>query len=367
MAFQIKDFVSIVASMVNHMRGTSTKITDYQQGSVARTLVEGPAVEIEELYMQMFVGLREAIPVATFQSFGFDKYPAAYANGFVSVSSRFPVVDAFDIPVGTLFTTLDGKAYRSTQLVHWPAGEIIISIPVLSVAAGAGQNAAQGEIVDSDFSEFGVDFTIGNPAITNGKDSESDEEREVRFSEFVSSLSRGTKFACIYAAKQASVRDSEGSIMERVTRVGFTEIAGYFKIYLYSTVGVPSEELIANGQSLLDGTEDPDTKEILTIGFRSAAIRGDIIAMNERPISMTIRARMRTGYNLSNDVKQSLIDTYALAVRNIQPGGTLLIDNLRAQLLGVKDVLEISLSSSQNITCEQSEALVPGSVEVSAL
>ncbi len=55
MAFQIKDFTSIVASMVNHMRGTQKKVTDFQKGSVARTLVEAAAVENEELYLQMFL------------------------------------------------------------------------------------------------------------------------------------------------------------------------------------------------------------------------------------------------------------------------------------------------------------------------
>jgi hypothetical protein len=38
MAFQIKNFVSIVAAMVNHMRATQDKITDFNVGSVARTL-----------------------------------------------------------------------------------------------------------------------------------------------------------------------------------------------------------------------------------------------------------------------------------------------------------------------------------------
>lgn len=90
MAFQIKDFVSIAASMINHMRGTQNKVTDFQPGSVARTLVEGPAVEIEELYLQMFIGLREAIPIATFQSFGFDKLPASYGSGYVSISKSAP-------------------------------------------------------------------------------------------------------------------------------------------------------------------------------------------------------------------------------------------------------------------------------------
>ena len=66
MSFQIKDFLSIVASMVNYMRGATSKITDYNVGSVARTMVEAPAIEIDQLYQQMLFGLRDAIPTATY-------------------------------------------------------------------------------------------------------------------------------------------------------------------------------------------------------------------------------------------------------------------------------------------------------------
>lgn len=365
MAFQIKDFGSIVASIINHMRGTQTKITDFQPGSVGRTLVEGPAVEIEELYLQMFIGLREAIPVATFQSFGFDKLPPIYASGYVSVSAPTAPTVTRIIPAGTLFYSSNGKTYTSTSDVAWNAGVSLISIPVIASEPGAVGNIAAGQITSSP--AFDSSHTISNEPISNGQDQESDEAREARFAEFVASLSRGTKVACMYIAKQASVRDVNGNILERVTRIGYSEIAGYFKIFLYSSRGVPSADLIANGKMLLEGMEDPDTGEVLVVGYVAAGIRGDIIAMRERQVGMTIRVRMRSGASLTNAVRQSLTDTYSIAIRNIQPGETLLIDNLRALLLGTQNVTEVALSTAQNITCEQSEALIPGTVVIRSL
>lgn len=365
MAFQIKDFTSIVASMINHMRGTQTKVTDFQPGSVARTITEGPAVEIEELYLQMFIGLREAIPVATFQSFGFDKLPAIYASGFVSVSALIAPTEGRVIPTGTIFTSLDGRSYRSTADVAWNVGVPVISIPVIATVAGYAGNIGADLIVASPL--FGAGYTVSNQAINSGDDEESDAGREARFAEFVASLSRGTKVACMSIAKRATVRDANGNILERVARIGYSEIAGYFKIFLYSSSGVPSDALIANGQMLLDGMEDPDTGEVLVVGYRAAGVRGDLMKMREREVGMSIRVRMRTGYALTNIVRQSLLDTYSITVRAVQPGETLLIDNLRALLLGTQNVLEVALSTSENITCEQSEALVPGSVMISLL
>lgn len=365
MAFQIKDFVSIVASMINHMRGNQSKVTDFQPGSVARTLVEGPAVEMEELYLQMFIGLREAIPIATFQSFGFDKLPASYASGYVSISKEVPPTEAITIAAGTVFTSVDGRTYLSTTAVTWPAGAAMISIPVVAGTSGLAGNIAAGLITSS--SGFGSEFNISNQAISNGTDAETDAEREARFAEFIGSLSRGTIFACLYAAQQASTRDEAGNIYEYVTRAGLTEIAGYVRIFLYSSLGIPTPELLANAQQLLDGQADLDTGEPLVAGFRSAGIRADALAMTERAVAMGIGVRMRTGYALTNAVKQSITDTYSLSIRNVQPGDTLLIDNLRAQLLGTSNVIELALSSSQNITCATSEALIPGQLTIYAL
>jgi hypothetical protein len=365
MAFQIKDFVSITASMINHMRGTQTKVTDFQPGSVARTLVEGPAVEMEELYLQMFIGLREAIPIATFQSFGFDKLPASYASGYVSISKISVPTEALLIPTGTVFTAADGRSYLSTNAVLWAAGVAVVTVPVVAGTSGLAGNIAPGLITSSP--TFGADFTISNALINNGTDAETDAEREARFAEFISALSRGTIMACLYAGKQAATRDAAGNIYEYVTRAGLVEIAGYVRIYVYSSLGIPSASLLADGQKLIDGQADPDTGEPLVAGFRAGGIRVDLLPMVEREVGMGIGVRMRTGYSLTNATRQAITDTYSLSVRGILPGGTMLVDNLRALLLGTANVIELALSSSQNITCEKNEALVPGPLMIYAL
>ena len=76
MAFQLKDFASIAASMINHMKSVTSQITDFAVGGVARTLVEAPAVEIDQAYQQFFIGVKEAIPVATYESFDFARLAA---------------------------------------------------------------------------------------------------------------------------------------------------------------------------------------------------------------------------------------------------------------------------------------------------
>lgn len=364
MAFQIKDFVSIVASMLNHMRGTTTKITDLQPGSVSRTLVEAPAVEIEELYLQIFNGLREAIPVATFKSFGFDKLPAAYARGFVSVSRATAPDTAFTVPTGTTFTATDGRAYMSTQDVLWPSSETSVRIPVIAEAAGIAYNISSGSIVSS--TSFDSSYTISNAAINNGRDVETDAEREARFATFIGSLSRGTVFACLSAAASATVTDEEGNIQEYVTRYGYTEIAGYVKIFVYSSAGLPTSQLLVQGQRIIDGWEDADTG-VITPGYRSGGVRVDVISMTERQIPLTARVSMQSGYELDETVKQAISDEFSTLLASVTPGNVLYVESIENSLLSVAGVKSVLISATENIICEANEALVPGAVTVTAL
>lgn len=364
MPFQIKDFTSIVASQVNHARAVTDKITDFQPGSVARTLMEAPAVEVEELYMQMFLGLRDAIPVATFLSFGFDKLPAAVAHGWVSVSTEPAPAEAIVVPAGTTFTAVDGRVYTSTESVTWPAGDNVLRVPVAYSTAGLAGNIAAGLITSSGF--FNDDYTVSNSAIETGRDVESDQEREARFSEFIASLSRGTVDACQYAVKQAVVLDADGNRYEYVTRVGLAETPGYVRIYIYSSRGSASTALVVNGQRLIDGWRD-ETTGARVPGYRAGGVRVDVIKMVERAITLSIAVEMFPGFVLNPDVVQSLDDIFSNSVRSVDPGSTLYLGTLVELLLAVPGVRQIVPSTNENIICAVNEALVPGALNVTPL
>lgn len=364
MAFQIKDFASIVASQINHARQVTDKVTDFQPGSVVRTLMEAPAVEVEELYLQFFLGLREAIPVATFLSFGFDRLPAARARGFVSVSVSTALNADLLVPRGTEFTSSDGRTYISSEPVVWPAGTNVIRIPIEATSSGLAGNIAAGAIVSSPF--FDDAFSISNTQISSGRDEESDREREARFADFVESLSRGTVVACEYAVRQARVIDSDGNIDEYVTRIGTLENPGYVRIFAYSSRGVPSAALITDAQRRLDGWKD-GTTGVVTPGFRAAGVRVDALPMVERVVDASIGVSMFPGYSLSNAVKQQMSDVFATAVRGVLPGEVLQIGTLVELLLSVAGVRAVVPAVNENIVCAVHEALIPGTLNVSAL
>lgn len=362
--FQLKDFASIVAAQINHARAATTKITDFQPGSVARTLMEAPAVEVEELYLQMFLGLRDAIPVATFLSFGFDPLPAARAVGFVSVSAAQPLIQALTIPQGTEFSALDGRKYTAVSTVTWAAGASLVQVPVQHTTAGLVGNIAAGAITASPL--FSTGYTISNQTIETGRDAETDAEREVRFSEYVASISRGTLVACSYQVRQSRVLDASGNLAEYVVRSGVDEQPGHVRIYVYSSLGAPSDALLADGQARIDGSTDPATGAV-TPGYRAAGVRVDVLAMQERAVPLSISVEMLPGYTLTAAVEQQLGDIFATQIRAVQPGDTLYLGSLVEALLAAPGVRAIVPDASENITCEINEALIPGVLTIEGL
>jgi hypothetical protein len=364
-SFQIKDFLSIVLSQINHAKSTTTKINDFMPGSVARTMMEAPAVEIEELYLQMFLGLRDAIPVATFLSFGFTALPAARAHGHVSIAAMVERPMDFTIPAGAAFVSVDGRVYNTTEQVVWPAGSTLINVPVAYGEAGVIGNAGIGVITGSSLFREG-DYTISNSAITTGRDVETDSERQARFAEFIQSLSKGTLVACLHAAKLSTVIDAQGNVFEYVTRSGVSEQPGHVSIYIYSSMGVPSAALLADGQRRIDGERDPVTGAT-TSGVRAAGVRVDVLPMMERAVSVSIRVKMRVGYSLTPAVTQTLVDTYNTAIRGVLPGGLLYLGDLTELMLKTPGVESIVPQTNENIICSVSEALTPGALTINLL
>lgn len=359
MAFQTKDFISIVAGALNQMRGSTDKITDFRVGSVARTLIEGPAVEIEQLYQQMFIGLREAIPVSTFLSFGFTPLAASRAHGVVRLTRQATITTPQTIPQGTEFTATDGRRYTSTGDVMWVPMTATVDVPVQASVTGSAGNVAAGVITSSAFTaSLPYTVSISNMPITNGRDEETDAEREARFAAYVQSISRGTVMAVLYAAKQAQIVGANGVVEEYVARTGIDDQSGYVRIYLYSSIGLPSAALLADGQRLIDGYRDAQGNPVS--GYRAAGVRIDVLPMIEAPVDFSATVSMFPGYTLNTATQNALLDVFTEVVSSVETGGTLFIGTLVEQLLSVPGVRQVVPTNNANILCAQNEVLVPG-------
>ena len=304
MSFQIKDVVSCVASMVNLMRATQDQITDYNVGSVARTLIEAPAIEIDELYQMMFRGLLEAIPVSVYNSFSFDPLPAIGASGMV----RFTVspVSGTDIaiPAGTVVTA-PGGAYRYlTGLdTHIAAGNSTVDVIAYCASTGAATNTAATTLTTMAAPIANVTATNPN-AFSNGSDLETEEERKTRFRDYISTLSRGTVAALLYGASTAYLANADGLVVERVNAVDLVEPylidpvtypTALVWLYIHNGSGSTSSDLVDRTQVVIDGYTDVDGKPIP--GWKAAGVKVEVSAATEVPVDVTATATILSAYD----------------------------------------------------------------------
>lgn len=365
--FQLKNFVSIAASMLNYVRSTTGKVTDLQPGSVTRTLLEAPAAEIEELYVQVFNGIREAIPVAIYESIKFDLLPPQYASGRVTVLANTTPTQSLLVPQGTQFLARDGRIYALVGDLTWPAGQNSMTFPVRSRLAGSMQNMASGEINASPFFDPD-DFTFSSTSMSGGADLESDEARNTRFAEYITALSRGTEAALIYGAKSARILDAAGNTIESVSRASLTSTSGNVEVHIWGTNGTPSGELLARANQIETGYLDPVTNTMVP-GYVAAGVRCTVKAMAEIIIpEVVFTLTMLDGYVLDATtrptLRQEIADRLDSALSLVMPGETFYVNDVQNCALESTGVKSASVSIRANQTCGPNQILRAGKVTV---
>ncbi len=267
---QLKDFASITASMLNIMRASQDRITDFEVGSVARTMLEAAAAEMDELYQQMFSGIRLAIPVSVYQTFGFPVRGAEAASGVVRVEIA-PISDATLIPAGTLFQRTaaepGGRQYVALDDTAVPALASFADIAVVAEAAGASGNVPPGALFRLSPEPLSFVRAEAVAGLRGGSDAETEDERRARFAEFVQSLERGTPRALRFGATTAFVADAAGNPVERVTSAAVVEphllepllyTPGLVWLYVENRTGLPSPALLQRCQDIIDGFTTPE-------------------------------------------------------------------------------------------------------------
>lgn len=350
MTFQAKNFVSIVASMINLVRTRSDNLTDFNVGSVNRTLLEANAQEIDELYQQMVAGLVSAVPVATYRTFQFALLLAVAAGGLVRVSVT-PQATARLIPAGAAFAQgVTPATYVSRSDVTIAPGASYIDVPIVAVTPGVAGNLGAG-----------VQFTMASPpegfvsatnliAFINGADDETEVQRKTRFNDFITTLARGTPAALIFGAKdKAFLLDPAGNVVERVVFAEVhepwlddpTQPVGWAQIYLHNGAGGTSPALVARSQTILYGYRDPLTG-LRVPGYKSAGIRLDVLAATELPVNLTGTIYAALGSSSADLAGQATI-VVAAYIGGLDIGQTFIVSRVVELVMEIPGVADFQL------------------------
>lgn len=350
MAFQIKNFVSIVGGAINRMRGTQSELTDFNVGSVARTMIEAPAIEMDELYQQMVNGLLESIPVATFNSFDFGRLAAVPASGLVRVTITAAAADVL-IPAGTAFSSpLVGTTYVAAQDVTIETGDTFADVLVTAQTAGLVGNTVANTAMTLNPTPTNFVSASNTAAFINGAEEETDDQRKRRFNEFIATLSRATNAALVYGAKTVILYDAAGAESERVrTALAYEpyldtddiDDLAQVTVYIHNGAGDTSSDLVDLTAEVLHGYTDPDTG-VKVPGFKAAGVKVTVEIASEVSVNVASgQVWAEPGYDIDTLLLEASA-TFADYVWGIEIGESYLEAEAVARIMAIPGVLNIT-------------------------
>lgn len=361
--FQLKDFASIVAAMTNQLRASQDRITDFEVGSAARTLLEASAIEVEELYQRALSGILDAIPTSVYKAFDFELVGPAAARGTVHVQFATAIVDPLSIPAGTVFVVgATGLKFTTIAAQLVPEGATYADVVVVCATQGAVGNIGANAITGTEAFSFPVGVTFQNPAFTSGNDGQTESERKARFAEFIRSLSRGTAESIRYAVRQARITSDAGDLIEYVSRVGTTEIPGRVDVFIYGSSGAPSADLLAGAQRIVQGYRDASGTSVP--GYVAAGIEARVLPMAERVVDVSLHITLMPGVAGTSAMQDQIATLLAAQFDSVASGEILQVAQLTNAALTLAGVVKVVADNGENIVCGASEVLKLGALSV---
>lgn len=347
--------------MVNQMKATQDRVTDFQVGSAARTLLESSAIEVEELYHRVLSGILDAIPTSIYKAFDFELVGAAAASGAVHIAFGTAIVDAFTIPAGTTFVagTLNFTSLAE-QLV--PIGATSVDVVVACSTLGSIGNVAANAITATTGYSFPAGSVLGNPAFSSGNDGQTESERKARFAEYIQSLSRGTTNSILYAVNQARVTNANGDIIEYVARAGIAEIPGRVDVYVYGSAGLPSADLLTAADQIVNGYRDNAGTAVP--GYVAGGVEGRVLSMVERAIDVTLYMTLSAGVVGTDALKNQLATLLDAQFDSVASSSTLQVAQLTNAALTLSGALKAVAANTENVVCGAGEVLKLGALVV---
>jgi uncharacterized phage protein gp47/JayE len=263
MSISSKDFTTIVADHVAAIQAAASTLIDLTIGSVLRAVVEANAAMVlwlQGLILQLLAVTRAATSSGAdldsfINDFGLTRQAAVAATGQVTFS-RFTPANQATIALGTVVQTADGTqsyavvadttntAYNSGLGVYLiAAGTASANVTVAAVTAGAGANAAGGQINTLTSAVPNVDTVTNALAFATGVNVEADVALRARFVVYLASLSKATKGA-IGSAINGVQAGMTYTLVENQTYAGATQL-GYFFAVVDDGTGAPAAPLLA--------------------------------------------------------------------------------------------------------------------------
>jgi len=208
MSLVVDTFSVIAQRLMTYMQANTSLLTDYNEGSVIRTILESNAMEFDKNYYQL-----ELVQQASFiqqavgqdldliaQDFNLTRIPATFATGYVRLSRLTPApAGGVPVPAGSVwsttpqYTAYDAIAVSNPAPASIPAGALYVDVPVVAVVAGSSGNVLAGQIQVNTSNVPNIDQVNNIAAMSGGQDIETDTTLRARVALILKGTNAGTE------------------------------------------------------------------------------------------------------------------------------------------------------------------------------
>lgn len=347
MGFRIKGTDTILQKLITFVSVKTDKLTDFNPGSAIRTLLESVSLQMEEFYYDLKQAVQFAIKNSGYHAFGFTKNAARRATGKVNIffmdSLRSPLVIKKGTEFHTGSTRLKRVYFVSTEDMYINTGAQSAIIPIACTEFGEVGNVQVGEISKMSIGMANIAYISNLEDFTDGKEEESEIDREIRFREYVHTLQRGTAEAVAYGIK--TVPGVAGVWVD-------DNYIGYMYAYIHDKHGNLSEEL-------------KQQVEKAVFEYRSGGIEVEIRPIIKKVVDLSINVTYREGISAQkyDYFLEGLIEKY---INTLKTSEDLYMSTLITTINDTfRDVIAyIDVGDNKDVTTLNNELLRSGKIYV---
>lgn len=355
-----------------------SEATDYNVGSVFRTIYESVGIELEGIWAALLSGADADIRQVLFDLLGTPSGDASPASALVQFSVATAPANAISIPQGTIVAVPNSTLQYVTQASgSIPSGQTSSSsIVALCQTVGAVGNVPAGVITQiiSPVSLLQANVSVTNPnPVINGANALSDMQRAALAQQELSQLHRGSTDALEAGALNVTVTDSYGNVTEKVTKAQAVPTAtpGEADLYLYNgtaysaTPGAgASAALLANATNEINGYID--AQGIVHYGWAVAGQVVNISAVTEVQENVTVAITPAAGLTVAalTSPVQNAITTF---FSNLDIGDGLSLSLLVQAVLQTAGVADAAITGpSSSVAGVNGTLLFAGTITVNS-
>jgi len=370
MAPQIKTYSEIVSQMLSSI-GERTGLTNFNVGSVIRTLTEVFSEVVGELYAFGAEMLKQGfLDTATeiwldrkAKEYGLERKPAIKTAGSIIYSRPIAKNTNISIPTGSIVTTpkdQSGKEYRffTTEDAILESGQISVQVAVIAESAGSTYNVGPTSISRMKTYINGI-ASVSNETdwiTVVGVDEEKDSALRQRCFLAWEELSQGGT-AAAYISWALSVPGVKSTFVDDSLPRG----EGTVNIYIMGEAGPPDAALIESVQVLIDAKR-PITADAWVLS-------PDIV-----PVIISMSVTPRSGYDpapLEQEIRRRLavyfgdIEDTNLPVQPLGVGKDVVVSRLVSLSMNVQGVYMVEVNMpATNVVIAPNEFPEQGTVTI---